>query len=110
MPAVRTKGKPIPADELRSLGDLIRQRYALDVEIWTLRSVRARDRPLVMEKMRRADAALGKIRRIVVSFDNPKYFESPTDYKKLQEIKERIMEEGKRNWTQHPPWEDRSDS
>lgn len=104
MPTFRAKGQLVTAEELRSLGELIRQRYALDLEIWNLRNVRPRDRHLVEDKMKKADAALGKIRRVVQSFDSQDYFTSQSDYAKLQEIKTRIMAEGKRNWMQDPPW------
>lgn len=106
MPAFRAKGQKVIPEELRELRELIRHRYALDIEIWTLRNVRPRDRPVVEEKMRRADAALKKIRRIVLSLDSQEFFTSPKDYSKFQEIKSRIMADGKRNWTQHPPWEE----
>ena len=77
MPAFRPKGQLVTAEELRSLGELITQRFALDLEIRNLRNVHPRYRHLMEEKMKRAGAALGKIRRVVQSFDGQEYFTSP---------------------------------
>jgi len=41
---------------LRSLRELIRDKYRLDVEIWGLRGARKPDRWLVEQKMEKADA------------------------------------------------------
>ncbi len=49
--------------------------------------------------MKRADAALRKIRRVVQSFDNQEDFHF-TGYATRQEIKARITEGGKRSWMQ----------
>ncbi|KAF2188026.1 hypothetical protein K469DRAFT_628283 [Zopfia rhizophila CBS 207.26] len=106
LPIYRAKGKKVTAEELRDLRDLIRTRYALDVEIWNLRHVKAFNRQKVHDKMRRADAALAKIERTVLSMDHIEFFEDPADYRKLQDIKVRVLEGGKRHWAVHPPWQE----
>ncbi|KAH0558445.1 hypothetical protein GP486_004891 [Trichoglossum hirsutum] len=100
-------GRKITPEEVRDLGNLIRKRYELDVEIWGLRHVRPRDRPIVEDKMRRSDAILEKIRRTVDTWDRADVFESSGDWNKLQDIKMRIKEDGKRHWALNPPWLDK---
>lgn len=104
-PKALMPGLKVQPEDIRNLCELIRQRYALDVEIWDLRHVKRRDRHLVEDKMRRSDAMLRKIYRTVCEWDNPKAFESE-DWDKLQQIKIRIEEDGKRIWATNPPWDD----
>lgn len=89
---------------MRNLRELIRRRYALDLEIWNKRKVRNRDRPKVEEMMVRADALLAQIRATVDSMDSREYFTTDDDYKKFKQIKIRIMAGGKRTWENNPPW------
>jgi len=105
-PKALMPGVKVQPEEIRNLCELIRQRYALDVEIWDLRHVKRRDRDLVEDKMRRSDAMLQKIYGTVCGWDNPEAFESQKDWDKLQQIKIRIEEDGKRFWTANPPWDD----
>ena len=107
LPAYRPAGKKVRPEELRELRELIRQRYQLDVVIWNMRWYSERDHDVVHEKMKKADALLSKIRRIISSMDSPEYFDtSKKDYEKFGQIRDRIMKGGKRNWKNHPPWED----
>ncbi|KAF2267876.1 hypothetical protein CC78DRAFT_31450 [Lojkania enalia] len=106
IPISRAKGQKITPEEIRELRDLIRHRYALDVEIWSLRDVKTYQRDVVLDRMRKSDAALGKIRTTVMSWDRPEYFQSEREYQKLQEIRVRVLEGGKREWGRHPPWEE----
>jgi hypothetical protein len=94
----------IQPEEIRNLGELIRKRYELDIEIWGLRGVGRRDRPIVEDKMRKSDAILSKIQRTIVAWDSPNVFESAADWDKMKEIKRRIEADGKRNWADQPPW------
>ncbi|KAI9855253.1 MAG: hypothetical protein M1813_000486 [Trichoglossum hirsutum] len=107
LPKFLEPGRKITPEEIRDLGNLLRKRYELDVEIWGLRHVRPRDRPIVEEKMRKSDAILQKIRRTIDSWDRPDIFQSWGDWAKLQEIKRRIEEDGKRHWASNPPWHDK---
>jgi hypothetical protein len=97
-------GRKVQPEEIRNLRELIRKRYALDVEIWDLRHVKPRDRHVVEDMMRRSDATLRKIYRTVCEWDSPNAFESQEDWAKLQDIKTRIEEGGKRFWADNPPW------
>jgi hypothetical protein len=99
-------GFKVQAEEIRELRDLIRKRYALDIEIWDLRDVRPRDRPIVEAKMRRSDAMLQQIYLTICEWDRPDAFHSQRDWIKLQEIKIRIEEGGKRFWAANPPWDE----
>ncbi|KAI9773909.1 MAG: hypothetical protein M1840_006135 [Geoglossum simile] len=104
LPQALAPGRKVKPKEIRDLRDLIRKRYELDVEIWDLRFVRPCDRHIVEDKMRRSDAALQKIRRIIRAWDSRDAFESLDDWEKLQEIKLRIESGGKRIWADGPPW------
>ncbi|KAI9776336.1 MAG: hypothetical protein M1839_000416 [Geoglossum umbratile] len=106
VPTPLAPGRKVQPEEIRDLGELIRKRYKLDVEIWTLRHVRPRDRSIVEDKMKRSDAILQKIRRTIYAWDSPAAFSSQRDYERWQDIKVRIEAAGKRDWAAHPPWED----
>ncbi|KIW07009.1 uncharacterized protein PV09_01904 [Verruconis gallopava] len=103
LPLERSPGQKITPEELRELRELIRQRYELDLQIWSERFLRPRDRDITEEKIRKADALLNKIRRTVITWDSPEYFESQ-DYKVFQEVARRIHLSGKRDWIKDPPW------
>ncbi|KAF2792511.1 hypothetical protein K505DRAFT_326094 [Melanomma pulvis-pyrius CBS 109.77] len=106
IPTSRTKNQKATKEEIRDLRELIRYRYALDVEIWNLRDVQDFNRDVVREKMRKSTAALGKIKRIVDNLDDRSYFSSDAEYEKLRQIKFRVSEGGKRDWDRNPPWEE----
>ena len=94
----------IQPEEIRSLGELIRKRYELDIEIWSLREVGIRDRSIVEDKMRKSDAILSKIQKTIGAWDNPGVFRSAADRDKVKEIRRRMEADGKRNWADQPPW------
>lgn len=96
----------ISTDTLRELRDLIRTRYELDVEIWSLRKVRKPDRPIVEEKMERADAVLTEIFAIVRAWDSTEKSWTKSEWEKAKDIQKRILADGKRLWSSNPPWED----
>jgi hypothetical protein len=91
-------------DALRGLRDLIRTRYQLDMDIWSLKGVRAPDRPLVVEKMEKADAVLMEIHTMVETWEENDEIWTAEEWKLAQTIKERIQAEGKRWWANNPPW------
>ncbi|KAH9211393.1 hypothetical protein DL95DRAFT_412165 [Leptodontidium sp. 2 PMI_412] len=110
-PQTVAPGRTITALEIRDLNELIRKRYALDVEIWGLKGCRPRDRYIVEDKMKRADVALFKILSIVRMWDSPEVWKSTADYYRLREIRHRLeMGGGKRVWEGNPPWEEESDN
>ncbi|KUJ18838.1 uncharacterized protein LY89DRAFT_506039 [Mollisia scopiformis] len=92
--------------QIRDLNELILKRYALDIEIYSLRDCSSRDRKIVEDKMRRSDAALQKIMITVQSWDNRKKWKSPADYDKIRVIRDMLDEGGKRVWAGNPPWEE----
>jgi len=92
-------------EALRGVRDLVRSRYQLDMEIWSLKGSRAPDRPVVIEKMEKADAVLMEIRAIVETWENgPVWTEE--EWSLAQTIKERILKDNKRWWSNNPPWND----
>ncbi|CAO2656249.1 Nn.00g050520.m01.CDS01 [Neocucurbitaria sp. VM-36] len=95
----------VTAENIRELRELIRYRYALDVEIWSLRNVKTYQRDTVRIKMTRADAALATIKNTLENWDRSEFFETREEYARFREIKRRIVSGDKRNWTAHPPWE-----
>jgi len=103
----RTNIQKVSAVEFQDLRELIRLRYALDVELGrhqALQDIMAADRHLIMPKMQKADALMRKIRNLCKSMDNPHIFESTEQYKTFQDIKRRVDQPGKRVWCQNPPW------
>lgn len=104
IPKALPPGRKVQPEDIRNLRELIRKRYALDIEIWDLRHVRLRDQYVVEDLMRRSDATLQKIYRTVCEWASPLAFDSQDDWAKMQEIKRRIEEGGKRFWATNPPW------
>jgi hypothetical protein len=103
---VRGKGGKVRPTELRHVRELIRQRYTLDLETWGYLTVAQHNRPLVEEKMRRVDGLLWRIRALVLSLDHRDHFQSDAEYHRCSEVKARVLEDGKRDWAKHPPWQD----
>jgi len=105
-PPPLSAGQKVSPLEVRNLNELIRKRYALDVEIWSKRHCRPRDRLFVEDKMQRADAVLEKIMLIVRMWDDSSAWESHADWNRLRRIKQSLeMEGGQRLWANNPPWE-----
>jgi hypothetical protein len=97
----------VKKEELRELGDLIRERYRLDMLLYNLRDKTSYEDDVIDENIIKASAALAKIRRLVDSFDRPDLFKDRKDHEKLKEIRRRIYEGGKRDWKKQPPSMDR---
>jgi hypothetical protein len=104
-PTALSPGQKVSPSEVRELNDLIRKRYALDIDIWNKRRCRPRDRRHVQDKMLRADAVLDKISATVALWDNPAVWESTADWHRLKRIKQKLEEGGQRIWMNNPPWE-----
>ena len=90
--------------ELCDLRELIRQRYALDLEIWGYRKVGTYNHAIVEAKMSKADALLNRIQGLVLSMDHRDHFRTDAEYLKFQEVKIRVLASGKRQWKGNPPW------
>lgn len=105
--AVLTKNRKskVTTEELRELQELIRIRYTLDVEIWRDRSLLGDlHRDIQNERIVKAEAALTRMQKLVKDWDKADNFE-PKDYKMFQDVKKRILADGKRNWAKDPPWD-----
>jgi hypothetical protein len=104
MQQAKTKAKIVSSEKLRELRDLMRTRYELDVEIWTLRGVRGPDRPVVMEKMERADAVLTTIMETIESWEDTRDSWTADEWEKIGQVYDRLKAPGKRWWREEPPW------
>ncbi|KAF2807803.1 uncharacterized protein BDZ99DRAFT_464712 [Mytilinidion resinicola] len=94
-------------ESLRSLRELIRRKYELDMAIWADRRVRAPLRPHVEARMEQADAAYMEILTIVgIWEDNSNGAWNEREWKLASEVKARLEQDGKRIWAGHPPWEE----
>jgi hypothetical protein len=91
-------------NSLRRLRELIRTRYELDNDIWRMKNVRLVDRPIVTDKMIRADMVMNEIRDIVCTWDNSTGSWTAEQWELAQEVRNRLLDDGKRNWQQSPPW------
>jgi len=100
----RERLKQTTPEALRGLRDLIRTRYQLDMEIWSLKGARGPDRPVVMEKMERADSVLMEIYTMVETWEENEKMWTPEEWRLAQRIREQVMKEGKRVWENNPPW------
>src|SRR5271170_5003789 len=74
-------------EALRGLRDLIRTRYALDMEIWSLRGVKRPDRPIVEERMGKADAVLEEIYNMVATWEENSKVWTPQEWELARDIK-----------------------
>lgn len=106
VPPARKEGHKVSPLEVRELSELIRTRYMLDIKIWNKRYCHTEDRPLIEGFMRRADAALLRIRSTVEAWDNAEAWKFPADWRRLKDIRAKLDADGKRMWAEHPPWED----
>lgn len=95
----------ITADNIRELRELIRYKYALDIEIWKQREVKEYARDHCKENMRRSDAALVTLKNTLVAWDRREFFTSDDEYDKFRDIKDRLMTGDKIVWEKSPPWE-----
>jgi len=101
------RSRDITPQALKDLREKIRQKYELDIKIWTFRHVRASDYGIVEAKMAIADGLLDEILETVNGWDetDEKHW-SKTERMKVLEIKRRMKLDGKRRWKNNPPWAD----
>jgi len=93
-------------EALRGLRDLIRTRYDMDTEIWSLKNARRPDRPVVQEKMEKADAVLMTILTTVETWEQNDNTWTAEEWKLASDIKQRVLMDGKRWWENNPPWQE----
>ncbi|PVH78398.1 hypothetical protein DL98DRAFT_590325 [Cadophora sp. DSE1049] len=99
--------KMITPEALRELRDLIRTRYQLDVEIWSLKGTRGPNRPIVITKMEKADDILMEIYTRVEFWEASASLWTEDEWKVAQQIKQRIQLDGKKMWNGQGPWNER---
>ncbi|KAF8846982.1 hypothetical protein BDZ45DRAFT_363427 [Acephala macrosclerotiorum] len=100
----RERLKQTTPEALRGLRDLIRTRYQLDMEIWSLKGARGPDRPVVLEKMERADSVLMEIYTMVETWEENEKIWTAEEWRLAKRVREQVMQEGKRLWENNPPW------
>lgn len=99
------KIKEASPETIRSLRELIREKYRLDVEIWGLRGARKPDRWLVELKVEKADAVVKEIMAMVkVWEDNTDGSWDPKEWERVQDIRKRLLSGGMVIWADNPLW------
>jgi hypothetical protein len=98
------RNRDVTPQALRDLREKIRQKYELDVKIWSFRHVRASDHKIVEDKMAIADGLLDEILDTINNWDENDW--AKNEKEKIREIKHRMALDGKRRWKNNPPWAD----
>ncbi|KAF2837830.1 hypothetical protein M501DRAFT_1032480 [Patellaria atrata CBS 101060] len=88
---VAAPGQTVKAEDLYSLRNLIRSKYALDIEIWSLRDVHARNQYIVDEKKMKSEAALMEIRQALDVWGNEDSGWTDEELPFVEEIYRRLM-------------------
>ncbi|KAK4552630.1 hypothetical protein LTR86_010274 [Recurvomyces mirabilis] len=93
-------------ENVRHVRDLIREKYRLDIEIWSRRRRQVDARFKIEEETRKADAILEEIISIVSDWDND-IFDKPEEWDMAEEIKNGIpkLDEPYVLWRNSPPWD-----
>ncbi|KAF2823206.1 actin-like ATPase domain-containing protein [Ophiobolus disseminans] len=101
------KMKEASQETLRDLRELIRERYELDVKIWSRRGARRPNRPLVETMMLKSDAIMEEILMMVeVWGDSPDGNWTKEEWNNVEIIRKKLREGGHRVWKDNPPWND----
>jgi hypothetical protein len=103
------KLKEASPDTIRTLRELVRSKYELDVEIWGLRSARKPDHWIVEQKMEKADAIMYEIWHIIAMWDdNSDGAWDEEEWRRVSELRKRLGEPGNapgiKIWAQEPLW------
>lgn len=107
------------ADNVRRLRELIRERYALDIFVWSKRKITKRlvsNRRTIVPKYQRSDAILQEIYFIVNAWEEDLF--SPEEWQIAKKIKKSLadkqLDNGVSNepaiWDSQPPWEREDDT
>jgi hypothetical protein len=91
------------AKALHELRNLIRLRYELDMDIWSMRGIGVADRNVVEKKMAKSDEILHLIRSRVENWSAESGWDE-LEWEYAAEVKERLLADGKRIWADDPPW------
>lgn len=91
-------------DTVRRLRELIRERYRLDIYIWSKRKVKRANRKIIEVKCEKSDAILQEIYFIVEAWEEDLF--EPEDWKVARKIKESILQKDQHAiWGDIPPWD-----
>ena len=93
-------------ETLRDLRELIRNRYELDVKIWSMWHTRKPNRPYVQKDMDKADVIMEEILCLINAWGNTRDTArwSKEEWEKVEIIRTKIREGGYRTWANNPPW------
>lgn len=93
-------------DVVRRLRELIRERYALDIELWAKRDTHRANYPMIMPKCKKADEILQEIYWIVNSWDEKSFTDEEWDM--IEKIRACLRTKQTENepayWQSLPPW------
>ncbi|CAG5148127.1 uncharacterized protein ALTATR162_LOCUS2154 [Alternaria atra] len=95
----------VTAENIRELRERIRYRYSLDVEILKQRNVKKYMRGNLEENMRKSVAALADIQKMVEGWDRREFFATELEYRKFQDIRQRLLTGTKIDWEKNKPWD-----
>ncbi|KAF2095052.1 hypothetical protein NA57DRAFT_79541 [Rhizodiscina lignyota] len=91
-----TRATEVTSEDVYECRELMRLKYALDVDIWSMRNVLRANRWLKEEKERRSDGAMEEIRRRVTLWNNQAQNNwTPEEWALVQEIDKCLKGESK---------------
>jgi hypothetical protein len=86
----RDPNQGINSQDLRECRELIRAKFALDVDVYNLRDVDTRHMALVQDKMRRSEGAMIDIQKLVRGWREAKDQWTAEEWEKVEEIDYRV--------------------
>lgn len=90
-------------DYIRRVRELIRQKYALDVYVWSMRDTLESNRELIMESGKQSDDILNEIYTIVSGWERDLF--KADEWMVVKEIRAGVMRCTKEDpWQAVPPW------
>ncbi|GIZ45564.1 hypothetical protein CKM354_000872400 [Cercospora kikuchii] len=91
------------AQAVRRLRALIREKFAIDVEVWENRNMQGPMRRILMAKAARSDEVMKEILDMVSAWNRSDFKQE--EWILAQQIKERLLSnEQYRSWESLPPW------
>lgn len=103
-PEIRPSAQPLTPESIRRLREIIRLRYALDTEIWSLREAKSYSRGYLNKNIMRSAAVMENIKQTLQDWVRREYFSTDLEHVKFQEIKRRLIGGHEANWLDKPPW------
>jgi len=98
----RQSGQGTSSEDLYDLRNLIRGKYSLDIEIWSLRDVHTANQYLVEERKKRSDGALDEIRKAVETWKGHEHRWTEEEMPYVEEIYQRISSISAGQYSQLP--------